>query len=55
MLNCIPIFSVHYTVKQEKRAGQGMLMRNAASAPSFESIDSNGDGKIKVNEFNRRR
>jgi len=43
------------TVKQEKRAGQGMLMRNAASAPSFESIDSNGDGKIKVNEFNRRR
>lgn len=33
------------------RADQGFPMRNAASAPSFEEIDSNQDKKISPEEF----
>ncbi|WP_297441037.1 EF-hand domain-containing protein [Sulfurimonas sp.] len=37
--------------KQEARAKSGMMMRNASKAPSFESMDANGDGKISPQEF----
>jgi len=37
--------------KQAKRATQGYPMRNAANAPAFESMDSNGDGKITQKEL----
>ncbi len=42
------------TQKQEARAKAGYPMRNAVKAPSFESIDTNSDGKITPSEFNSR-
>ncbi len=30
----------------EKKKSQGLPMRNVANAPSFEELDSDGDGKI---------
>ena len=33
------------------RAGQGYPLRNAPNAPSFESIDQNGDGSVGPEEF----
>ena len=46
--------------RQAKHAKEGRMMRNAATAPSFESIDTNGDKKLSKTEFgayfqNRRR
>jgi len=34
-----------------QRAAQGYRMRNAANAPTFESIDTDADGKITPEEF----
>ena len=34
-----------------KRIEQGYLMRNIANAPSFATIDANGDGLIDADEF----
>jgi Ca2+-binding EF-hand superfamily protein len=35
-----------------ERASQGYQMRNLANAPSFESIDSDGNGEVSPDEFN---
>ena len=37
--------------RQRAMAAQGRPMRNAASAPAFESIDANGDGQISPGEM----
>ena len=37
--------------RQRAMASQGRPMRNAASAPVFESIDANGDGQINRDEM----
>ncbi|GAB0147577.1 MULTISPECIES: EF-hand domain-containing protein [Marichromatium] len=34
-----------------ERSQQGYMMRNLASAPSFEEVDSNGDGRVDADEF----
>jgi len=34
-----------------QKASEGKPMKNAANAPTFESIDSNGDGVISETEF----
>jgi Ca2+-binding EF-hand superfamily protein len=33
------------------RAEQGFALRNADKAPAFESVDTNGDGKVDAKEF----
>ena len=38
--------------RMAERAAAGGQMRNAANAPSFESIDTNGDEEISEEEFN---
>lgn len=35
----------------EAKANQGMRMKNAANAPSFESFDTNGDKKLSKAEL----
>jgi Ca2+-binding EF-hand superfamily protein len=37
--------------RQRAMAAQGRPMRNAASAPTFESIDANNDGQISRGEM----
>lgn len=37
--------------RQKVRSEQGYPMRNAASAPSFDQIDTDGDGAISRNEL----
>ena len=37
--------------RQAKRAKEGRMLRNAATAPTFAEIDTNGDKKISKSEF----
>lgn len=36
----------------EQKANQGKALRNAQNAPKFEDVDTNGDGKLELNEYN---
>ncbi len=37
--------------RMRERAQQGYPMRNAANAPSFESVDGDGNGVVSPDEF----
>jgi len=48
-------FNATRQARQQQRADEGRMMRHAADAPSFKTMDSNKDGRISRQEFNTAR
>jgi hypothetical protein len=46
-------FAQHRALRMAARAAEGRMLRNAGQAPSFESLDRNGNGGLEPDELPR--
>lgn len=46
-------FAQHHAQRMAARAAEGRMLRNAGRAPSFESLDHNGNGVLEPDELPR--